>query len=78
VGRALSSVSPTAYALLDGGSRCTVNCSNAYDYGPYSFHGGAAYAAMADVSVRLLSEDIEPVILLGLYSYDDGDVLPGF
>ncbi|WP_428308553.1 DUF1559 domain-containing protein [Lacipirellula sp.] len=78
VGRALSSVSPTAYAAIKRVSRCTVNCSNSYDYGSYSFHEGGAYAVMADGSVRFLSEEIEPVILLELYCYDDGDALPGF
>lgn len=78
VGRALSSVSPTAYAIISRVSRCTVNCSNSYDYGPYSFHEGGAYAVLVDGSVRLLSEEIDPTILLGLYCYDDGDVLSGF
>lgn len=77
VGRALSSVSPTAYALFRRVNRCTVNCSNMYDYGPYSFHVGGAYSVLGDGSAHFLSEGIDPAVLMGLYSYDDGDDIPG-
>ena len=78
VGRALSSVSPTNYATFMGASDCTVNCSNMYDYGPYAFHPGGAHVVFCDGSIHFLTNDIDPVVILGLYSYDDGDLLPDF
>ncbi len=70
-GRALSSVSPRLYAERWGFGRCTVNCSNVYDYGPYSFHPGGAQAVLCDGAVVFLGEDIDEALLAGYYVYND-------
>jgi hypothetical protein len=71
VGRSFSSVSPVKYGERIKIGVCTVNCSNMYDYGPYSFHPGLAQTVLCDGAVRPLSEEIDPVVLSCLYPYDD-------
>jgi prepilin-type N-terminal cleavage/methylation domain-containing protein len=78
VGRAMSSVSPTNYANRLGIGSCTVNCSNMYDYGPYSFHPGMAQTILCDGAVRILTEPIDGAVLSGLYVYNDGEVRKDF
>jgi prepilin-type N-terminal cleavage/methylation domain-containing protein len=75
VGRAFSSVSPTNYATAKKIGRCTVNCSNRYDYGPYSFHPRIAQCILCDGAVRTLQEEIDPVVLSGLYPYNEAEIL---
>jgi prepilin-type processing-associated H-X9-DG protein len=72
VGRAMSSVSPTNYAARLKVGSCTVNCSNMYDYGPYSFHPGGAQTVLCDGSVRVLGQEIDAAVLCGLYVYNEG------
>jgi hypothetical protein len=75
VGRAFSSVSPANYAQAKKLARCTVNCSNRYDYGPYSFHPQMALCVLCDGAVRTLREDIDPIVLSGLYPYNEAEIL---
>lgn len=74
VGRSMSSVSPINYGKRLGIEQCGVNCSNRYDYGPYSFHPGVAQTILCDGSVQVLSEAIDPAVLCGLYVYNDGEL----
>ena len=74
VGRSLSGVSPANFGVLKKVGLCTVNCSNAYDYPPYSFHPNLAQAILCDGAVRTLGEDIDPVVLSSLYPYNEGQV----
>jgi prepilin-type N-terminal cleavage/methylation domain-containing protein len=75
VGRALSSVSPAQYAKMQKLGRCSVNCTNKYDYGPYSFHPGVAMSVNCDSSVRTLAETIDDAVLCGLYCYNEGQLI---
>lgn len=75
VGRAMSGLMPKNYSERLKVARCTVNCSNIYDYGPYSFHPGLAQAVLCDGAVRALSEDVDPAVLCGLYVYYDGQAI---
>ena len=70
-GRALSGLSPTTFANTFHAPICTVNCSNMYDLGPYSFHPGCAMGLMGDSSARPLAAEMDPSILAALYSYSD-------
>ena len=74
-GRALSSVSPVLYAKRWGLPRCTVNCSNMYDYGPYAFHPGGAQAALCDGTVMFLNEEIDGAVLAAFYAYKEGQLI---
>jgi prepilin-type N-terminal cleavage/methylation domain-containing protein/prepilin-type processing-associated H-X9-DG protein len=59
--------------LADGsatGTACAVNCSN--QFGVYSFHAGGANVALADGSVRLLSESVTPRVLAALITRAGG------
>jgi prepilin-type N-terminal cleavage/methylation domain-containing protein len=75
VGRAFSSVSPVNYASVKNLASCTVNCSNMYDYGPYSFHPGGAQAALCDGAVIFWTEEIDPAVLAGYYVYNEGQLI---
>lgn len=75
VGRALSGASPVKYGQYMNVALCTVNCSNAYDYGPYSFHPGLAQAILCDGAVMTLHESIDPAVLAALYAYQDGQII---
>lgn len=74
IGRALSGLSPSNYALWFNVRICTVNCSNMYNMGPYSFHSRGANVVFGDASVRFLAENMEPSILSAMYAYDDGQI----
>ncbi len=54
---------------------CAVNCSNAYEV--YAFHPGGANVAMADGSVRFLSEATTARVLAALTTRAGGEVLAG-
>ncbi len=55
---------------------CMINCSS--DNELYSFHTGGVNGLMADGSVRFISENISPVILVNLICRNDGNVVGEF
>lgn len=55
------------------GGTCTINCNNSQ--GVYSFHPGGANAALADGSVRLLSENMDANILFAVVTINGGEVV---
>ena len=57
---------------MQGGS-CAVNCSNYR--GVYSFHSAGVFAAFADGSVHMLSQEINPVVFFALLTARGGEVL---
>jgi prepilin-type N-terminal cleavage/methylation domain-containing protein len=74
VGRALSAANPTKWnSIAQEILHCGVNCTNAYDYGPYSHHPSLAQSALCDGAVRTLDESIDDLIYCALYSYQDGE-----
>jgi prepilin-type N-terminal cleavage/methylation domain-containing protein len=74
VGRILSAANPTKWnSLSQENYRCSVNCTNAYAYGPYSHHSSLAQAVLCDGAVRTLHESIDDLIYCALYAYDDGE-----
>jgi type II secretory pathway pseudopilin PulG len=75
VGRALSGVSPVKYGEYMKVAICGVNCSNRYDYGPYSFHPGLAQAVLCDGAMMTLEESIDPAVLAGLYSFQEAQLI---
>lgn len=75
VGRSMSSVSPVKYGERMKVPICAVNCSNMYDYGPYSFHPGLAQSVLCDGSVMTLRETIDPAVLAGLYTYQEAQLI---
>lgn len=75
IGRALSGMSPSNFALRFKVPICTVNCSNMYDLGPYSFHVDGAHGLMGDGSVRLLPNAIDPLAISAMYSYNEGQIV---
>jgi prepilin-type N-terminal cleavage/methylation domain-containing protein len=78
VGRSFSGVSPVNYGQRMKVGLCTVNCSNMYDYGPYSFHPNVAQIVLCDGAARVLGEEIDPAVLSALYPYADAQVGTGF
>ncbi len=60
--------------LLNGGN-CLINCTNYAGVNLYSFHSGGVNIALADGSVRFLSESISMDALYRLAAISDG--LPG-
>jgi prepilin-type N-terminal cleavage/methylation domain-containing protein/prepilin-type processing-associated H-X9-DG protein len=77
-GRALSGLSPTDQAVTLKTSVCTVNCSNMYSYGPYSFHPNGANVVLADGSTHFLVEEMDPATIGAMYSYNDGQSIGQF
>ena len=75
IGRSFSSVSPIKYGERMKTGECGVNCSNMYDYGPYSFHPGVSQVVLCDGAVKALRDNIDPAVLSGLYTYHDGQVI---
>jgi prepilin-type N-terminal cleavage/methylation domain-containing protein/prepilin-type processing-associated H-X9-DG protein len=64
--------------LADGsgtGTACAVNCSN--QFGVYSFHTSGANVALADGSIRLLSNSVSPATLAALVTRAGGEVVSG-
>ncbi len=57
------------------GGPSAINCSNYR--GVFSFHSGGAYGGFADGSVRLLANDMSPVVFFALVTARAGDVTPG-
>lgn len=55
---------------------CALNCNN--DLGVYSFHSGVSNVAMADGSVRPLSETLDLLVFYGLVTREDGEVVSEF
>lgn len=74
MGRALSGMSPTSFGITFKIPFCGVNCTNMYDYGPYSFHPGGANVLLADGTATFLGESTDLRILCALYSYADGQL----
>lgn len=75
VGRSFSSVSPAKYAERMNSGQCTINCTNMYDFGPFSFHPEIAQVVLCDGAVRTLHIDIDPAVLSGLYTHRDGQTI---
>ena len=75
VGRSMSSASPVKYGQRMKVPICAVNCSNMYDYGPYSFHPSLAESVLCDGSVMTLHESIDPAVLAGLYTYQEAQLI---
>ncbi len=71
-GRAFDGGNPS-----DGGP-CSVNCSNALSAGWYSWHPGGATIALADGSVRFISENIGGFAHAALITAAKGEVNPEF
>ena len=71
-GRALSGLSPTTFGITFQVPICTVNCSNMYDLGPYSFHPSCAMGLLGDSSTRPLAAEMDASVLAAMYSYNDG------
>ena len=57
---------------------CTINCTNEYSVGFYSFHVGGATALLADGSVRFISENISSVTMARLVSMGGGQTVGEF
>jgi prepilin-type N-terminal cleavage/methylation domain-containing protein len=55
------------------GGPCAVNCSNYR--GVYGFHSAGVYAAVADGSVRMLSQEIHPAVFFALVTARGGEIL---
>lgn len=69
-----------AGSLYDGkmgpdGGPCPINCTNRRSAGFYSFHPGGAQFAMADGSVRFISETIAASTLAALITRAKGEVV---
>jgi prepilin-type N-terminal cleavage/methylation domain-containing protein/prepilin-type processing-associated H-X9-DG protein len=60
------------------GGNCLVNCTNFASTNLYSFHTGGAQVAMADGSVRFISENIDMATFFRLLAVADGEVLGEF
>jgi len=60
------------------GGNCLVNCTNFASTNLYSFHTGGAQAALADGSVRFISENIDMTTFFRLMAIADGEVLGEF
>lgn len=60
------------------GGNCLVNCTNFASTNLYSFHTGGAQVALADGSVRFISENIDMATLFRLLAVADGEVLGEF
>lgn len=71
IGRAMSGMSPGNFAITFKRTICGVNCTNMYDYGPYSFHPGGANCLLADGRAIFVDENVDPVIVSAMYSYAD-------
>jgi prepilin-type N-terminal cleavage/methylation domain-containing protein/prepilin-type processing-associated H-X9-DG protein len=59
-----------------GTGRCIMNCNN--DSEPYSMHTGGMNAAMADGSVRFVSQNINAATFAALCTAKAGDIVPNF
>lgn len=69
--------------LFDGtdagsGGACAINCSNARTAGLYSWHTGGAQIALADGSVRFISENVSAYVLASLVTVQGGEVVGEF
>jgi hypothetical protein len=58
----------------DGG--CAINCLNYSNY--YSFHVGGAHFAMADGTVRFISQNVNLETMVRLVHFNDGLVVGEF
>ncbi len=75
--RILPIKSNSAGDVLYGGN-CLVNCTNFASTNLYSFHTGGAHVALADGSVRFISENIDMATFFRLLAVADGEVLGEF
>jgi prepilin-type processing-associated H-X9-DG protein len=60
------------------GGNCLVNCTNFASTNLYSFHEGGAHIALADGSVRFLSENVDMTTIFRLMAAQDGQLMPEF
>ena len=70
-------------SLQDGtpgadGGMCGINCSNARGAGWYSWHPGGAHIALADGSIRYLSENVDAFTFAALITAAKGEVASRF
>jgi prepilin-type processing-associated H-X9-DG protein len=75
--RIVSIKSNPAGDVLYGGN-CLVNCTNFASTNLYSFHEGGAHIALADGSVRFLSENVDMTTIFRLMAAQDGQLMPEF
>ena len=64
---------PTNLGTIPSGTQCTLNCNNSQ--GMFGFHSGGAHVAMADGSVRFLSENMSSALFLFMFTRDGGEVI---
>lgn len=57
-----------------GGGPCAVNCTNVRSMGFYAFHPGGAQFALADGSVRFVSETVSAFVFASLTTRSRGEV----
>jgi prepilin-type processing-associated H-X9-DG protein len=67
-----------AAAYASGTPSSAINSSNYFQAGLYSFHIGGANVALADGSVRFISENISAHTLASLVTRDGGEVVGSF
>jgi len=59
---------------LQGGGPCAINCNNVRSQGFFSFHPGGAQFALADGSVRFVSETVAAFVFASLTTRKRGEV----
>jgi prepilin-type N-terminal cleavage/methylation domain-containing protein len=66
----------THFDGLSNGGKCFMNCTNNNEM--FSFHSGGSNAVLADSSVRFLSEEMDPLIIISAVTRSGGEseILP--